>query len=568
MSSSSYVTKGNVISDSRMECYVPEFIFEDDYHDTLDSALTLYECKYIDSEGDLALAQNAASGNFSYVRDCYDPLICGNLPSIGKEYFIELVIPCTVGEEFEGVCTNNPEPGYFFNPCMSAEVAVEITNDGEHYSGGEDMGGMFVKSTVQLDDEEAKIYRNHKSYTQDATFAVYTYVRPEHFYSNNLILEMEKSFCSLPKYSEEGERPREEGWFALQSNDVAHVHLDWSHLPPDLVYDQHFSLSLSVLPSRCKVELCSASAIRLSPVEFMPCRKSKEYPHWWKDTSVPKNVKNNLTVYALDDLIFKVEVFVLNGLYSPYQPLFRNTSIVRLLQPSRSKTYRGAHNTTTRRLTPYISFEERYVEMRYFFCPVYLKEDTLSISQALNMPPVYQDYEKGRALIMYNASVRDDIPVIIPEKSQIDAGTGFWDQPASTLGESKEMMDAYFETFHGTTYEETYLFDFTHMLLPYLPYFSNCNTFDSYIPFWMLVEDQVECGLPDENEKDWPRYKFDPLPDLDNTKIVGPWDVMAEPVADWCERTMFCNYEEELGSEDNTARWFELGTYVRVILFV
>ena len=24
------------------------------------------------------------------------------------------------------------EIGYFFNPCMSAEVAVEVTNDGEH----------------------------------------------------------------------------------------------------------------------------------------------------------------------------------------------------------------------------------------------------------------------------------------------------------------------------------------------------------------------------------------------------------------------------------------------------
>ena len=167
----------------------------------------------------------------------------------------------------------------------------------------------------------------------------------------------------------------------------------------------------------------------------------------------------------------------------------------------------------------FISYEQRYVEMRYIFVAVYLKEDTLSISQALNMPPLYQAHEKGRALIMYNASVREDIPVIIPDKDDLDAGTVFWDQPASTLGESKEMLDAYYETFHGTTYSETgYLFEFEKMLLPYLPYFSNCNTHDSYIPFWMAVEDEIECGLPDDMDEDWPRYTY-PLPDADSTKL-------------------------------------------------
>jgi hypothetical protein len=398
---------------------------------------------------------------------------------------------------------------------MTAEVAVEVTNDGEHYSGGVEasvfdgdsrpqyMGGQHILVTTQLEDDEAKIYRNHKSFHRPPTFAVYTYVYPEYWYTNNAILEMEKGYCQLPRRSEEGYRDREDGWFELQALDAAHVHLDWEHLPADLIYDQHFSLHLSILPSRCKLELCSSTAIRLSPEEFVPCELSKEYPEWWKDTSVPKNVKNNMTIFALDDLIFKVEVHLLHGLYRPYAPLFKNTSTVRILQPSRALSYRGSHNTTTRQLSNFISYEQRYVEMRYIFVAVYLKEDTLSISQALNMPPLYQAHEKGRALIMYNASVREDIPVIIPDKDDLDAGTVFWDQPASTLGESKEMLDAYYETFHGTTYSETgYLFEFEKMLLPYLPYFSNCNTYDSYIPFWMAVEDEIECGLPDDMDED------------------------------------------------------------------
>merc|ERR1711871_1187577 len=186
-------------------------------------------------------------------------------------------------------------------------------------------------------------------------------------------------------------------------------------------------------------------------------------------------------------------------------------------------------------------------------------EDTLQISQALNMPPIYSAHEKGRALVMYNASVRDDIKGVIPHRDDWHVGTGFWDQPASTLGESKEMLDAYYETFHGTTHSETgYLFNFEKMLLPYLPYFSNCNTFDSYIPFWMLVEDENECALPPDKDENWPRYKFDPLPDADSVRVVGPFNVLEEPVADYCQRELTCNYEENLYGQDNTARWFEI----------
>lgn len=36
-----------------------------------------------------------------------------------------------------GICSNTPEDKYLMNSCISAEVSVELSNDGEHYSGME-----------------------------------------------------------------------------------------------------------------------------------------------------------------------------------------------------------------------------------------------------------------------------------------------------------------------------------------------------------------------------------------------------------------------------------------------
>jgi hypothetical protein len=63
-----------------------------------------------------------------------------------------------------------------------------------------------------------------------------------------------------------------------------------------------------------------------------------------------------------------------------------------------------------------------------------------------------------------------------------------------------------------------YVFDLQSLLLPYLPYFSNCDTFDSYIPIWLLLEGK-ECELPVIYAKNWRRYKFPALPDLDDIKV-------------------------------------------------
>lgn len=43
-------------------------------------------------------------------------------------------------------------------------------------------------------------------------------------------------------------------------------------------------------------------------------------------------------------------------------------------------------------------------------------------------------------------------------------------------------------------------------------------------------------------------------------KVVGPFNFLEYPVADWCERNLTCHYEEDLSATGGTPRWFEQPT--------
>lgn len=102
-------------------------------------------------------------------------------------------------------------------------------------------------------------------------------------------------------------------------------------------------------------------------------------------------------------------------------------------------------------------------------------------------------------------------------------------------------------------------------LIRYLPFFSNCREFDSYIPFYQLTEDAA-CEFPpsatdrDDNEYPFEQYfpdriKYGNFPHQDDVAYVdpfqiiwgrhdgGPWD---QPIADWCERDVTCAFEEDM----------------------
>jgi hypothetical protein len=649
-STEAYVTRARYISPTRLECLLPAFTFEDkssfieevalhapdgsQLNDpdqvwsksvfgpydvgkfkrtktTASDNLLSYRCAYMYpmTVGGIVVptitsyAYNSTTlgsdptppgSQLAYIRVC-DPkasIVCTNSPSKNLEAFTQLSFFCTPTEIYNGVCTDNPEPGYMMNPCISAEVAVEVTNDGQHYSGGQEMGatyGTTVLSTIQYMPDPTSgynptMYQNFVNSVVNSTFAVFTYVYPENWYANAKILDMETKFCQRPRYSEEAPRLREEGWFRVLAHEAAHVRIDFSQLgvtdvnniglSQTMMYGEHYQLSFLILPSRCTVEECTAANIQGPPVEYTPCKKPHSLPEFFLASSTPKNTVHNFTVYALDDVIFKVEVWVTHGLFRQYAPLFKNTSIVRIVRPERAVFFKTLNSSTevvvattspailpfpsVRQMSQHVSFTEAMVPNLAIFCIIYKQESVAEISLALNMPPLYKAHERGRVLIMYNTSDRPDVPFVLLGKTALDAGTAFWDQPRATLGDSKEYLDAYFETFHSTQYTSNgYIFGFTVALLPYIPFMSNCRGYDKYIPFWMLTESS-ECEVPQYHQRAWFRYKYPSLPDYDNLKSVGQFDLLAQPIGDTCYRTLQCAYDEDLANQDNQPRWFEM----------
>jgi hypothetical protein len=79
--------------------------------------------------------------------------------------------------------------------------------------------------------------------------------------------------------------------------------------------------------------------------------------------------------------------------------------------------------------------------------------------------------------------------------------------------------------------------------LPYLPYFSQCRGYGSQIPIFELMENRFGCELVDPSAT-IPIYKWNPM--------------QMEAVADSCNFTFTCGYEEKLDTVDVRARWFEL----------
>lgn len=76
---------------------------------------------------------------------------------------------------------------------------------------------------------------------------------------------------------------------------------------------------------------------------------------------------------------------------------------------------------------------------------------------------------------------------------------------------------------------------------------SLCLAADAACPF---------CSYP----ATWWRRAYPPLPHTDDVTAVYPRNVGAQSIADWCERTVYCDYEEDLTTLDVTPRWMELDT--------
>ena len=85
---------------------------------------------------------------------------------------------------------------------------------------------------------------------------------------------------------------------------------------------------------------------------------------------------STLSLLALEDLLFRVEVHIMNGLYSSVVPQFWDTATVSIASPSRaqSKEHTGSASYPTRTLHPILSAEEKEVLQDHLFVAVYRRE--------------------------------------------------------------------------------------------------------------------------------------------------------------------------------------------------
>jgi hypothetical protein len=105
-------------------------------------------------------------------------------------------------------------------------------------------------------------------------------------------------------------------------------------------------------------------------------------PYWFLQPEVPKNVITNLTITALEDSIFRVEIQILNSLYEMYETMFLKSTSIIIVGPERAKSYRGKKlhfkppvesipaiepEIPTRKQSLYLSFQRQRMVQQYTF---------------------------------------------------------------------------------------------------------------------------------------------------------------------------------------------------------
>ena len=555
--------KGQFISMTRVQCPFPKY----QYHEGHKENEKEFKCR-VDEKGVTYYLQTCRENEllFGACSNAYD------VREAGYKRFYSLSIPCSDEEIFSNACENQPDIGMKINPCLSKQVLLDVSNNGVKFSGDR----MHITHGVGEDYD----------FKGSSTFVTFTYIMSNivekesitHHHKIDSIADLEKLQCNTVMYSEEYERPGDDGWIELRFMNKAHLQFDWRHIPLDMKYDEHFRLAIYAKPSRCKDLRCSRNSHSIFAEEVNPCTQPMKLPGWFSTPNTSKHQIFNLTLISLDDSIFKVEIHILHGLFISSSEFFLNTLVIDTVSPSRAKTNIFNNQiplpqTETRMVSPFISWEEKEVDMEYFFAIRYTTGNSKEISLPLNMPPRWNSYARGRILLNMNVSNEYLSPSYKDVSKMNYSSDDFWMNPFITPELAKEKTDAYFETFHGINIKDDGKYEYKHseIITPYLPFFSNCREFDSYIFFWELTEGS-KCSLPAVSNRfraDWWRREFPPLPHMDDLQSVGPFDFQRfYPIADWCEQKIYCNFEEDLNQPDITPRWFETNSGVSLFSII
>jgi len=379
--------------------------------------------------------------------------------------------------------------------------------------------------------------------------------------------------AALPSTVPQASAPPVNRWFAVPGLSMARMQFDFRHLPDEFVYSEHFTIAISVTPSVCTDERCDESRVRIinnpnneALLETTPCKHPVQLSAWFNDPAVGKKRLLNVSLLALEDILFRVEVHILYGLFLPVAPHLLNTTTVQIFGPSLAFNGFRLDDPPVRELASWVSHQHRRIRDEKIFVTIYKRSYLDTISAPLNLPPRFSALERGRVLPMFNVSTEvpvDEVPWVADSLSSVTPGPEYWNPPAAG-SQLQGLISKYREVFHetppatGPGQEVEYAF--ARMLLPYVPYLSNCKGYDSYTPFFALTEDST-CSLPPDGSSFAPsdaRQLFPPFPHPDDIRVVGSLDFFQAPIADVCFRRLICKFEENLPQKDVNPRWFEV----------
>lgn len=552
---------GTFLNENRVICDLPDITSMGDFEPLLTTSLPQSKAMVCmsDRHGKIYLSKECSDTEVLSGSCVFEPTI----PSLGlRKRIYSLFIPCIEAGEANMLCSNA------LNPCLTQQISVDISNNGYKFTGDE----TFVPYISDMTSDSSE-----DSFILNSTFAVYSVIRNETvdvLDNARDAIDYDMELCHRPSVHEEGVRLNEDGWFMAEYMSRIIMSFDWRHIPNHIIYNHHFKLAIYVVPSRCSGSKCNNSERKSQMVEDIPCLQPMELPLWFEHQSVDKHQIMNLTMLALDDALFKVEVQIMNGAVLPMADFFKQSMTLTVEQPERAKT--SGEDKATRSLSPLVSWEESPTSMSYMFGMRYDESMFDQVSPPMNLPPRWKNFERGRMLLSMNTTVENSVPTIKDyANTTIRRNKDFWSNPYPSASIAKEETDLFFETWHGITLGDSgtsYKYDHDSVILPYLPYFSNCREFDSYIPLWAVVESTNQCNLPGVtaiHPQDWWRRQIPSLPHQDDVKSVGPQNVIEfYPIADWCERKLHCQYEENLPEPDVLPRWFEADTGVTLFSII
>lgn len=210
----------------------------------------------------------------------------------------------------------------------------------------------------------------------------------------------------------------------------------------------------------------------------------------------PKSQTLAFTVFAWRHLRLRVDVLCYNALYLNFRHLFLNTTSVEVRRPNRA-VY-GTDKTFAASIV-----------------------NGYQITLPFNQPKRLTATGDPRTALPAQAVAFADNPSgpWAPVRQRSTNGRNVW-VPASRYWNARPRIN-----------------------LPYLPYFSSCRGYGSFIPFWSLVEQHYACELVPYEDTHWMRaYSFG-----------------ERPHADACEEVLInCVYDEIFLGQQPLPRWFEV----------